>query len=283
MSDEAREAPANKPKAPSAYRQQQARRRFLRTAMLAGGVLGASLLGYVPVAGATRGRLRPPGALDEADFLSSCIKCGQCVQVCPVQAIKLGDLTEGFGVGVPYIDARHQACDFSCDAVQCILACPTGALTYKKPDFMAPRAGAPLAKRPVLKAKAQDAEPTLNLKERAGLARLARPEACLAGQGKGFKGLARGADFKGEMRYMTVDRWKPIPVRDHPYERDLCDLCVTECPIQDAIRLKPVAGGDGRKALPEVLEQCVGCGVCEMICPVESPCIVVDQHEVWKG
>jgi ferredoxin len=69
-------------------------------------------------------------------FLASCIKCGQCVQVCPVQAIKLADLVDGFGVGVPYIDAREQACDFSCDAVQCILACPTGALVYDKPEIL---------------------------------------------------------------------------------------------------------------------------------------------------
>ena len=84
--------------------------------------------------------MRPPGALEETDFLSSCIKCGQCVQVCPVQAIKLDDLDHGFGVGVPYIDSRSQACDFSCDAVQCILACPTGSLAYKKPDIHAGRA-----------------------------------------------------------------------------------------------------------------------------------------------
>ena len=43
------------------------------------------------------------------------------------------------------IDARTQACDFSCDAVQCILACPTGSLTYRKPPFLGVRDGAKLA------------------------------------------------------------------------------------------------------------------------------------------
>jgi len=258
------------------------RRKFLRSAVLLAGVLGTSLLGFVPVYRALVRRLRPPGALDEADFLASCIKCGQCVQVCPVTAIKLGDIHEGYGIGVPYIDARKQACDFSCDAAQCILACPTGALTYEKPDFFAVRKGAELERKPVLTAKANEPEPTLNLKERMGLARLTRPEACLAVQGRGFSGPARGPAFKGLMRYTSVDRWKPIPVRDHPYERELCDLCVTECPIADAITLEKFTDASGR-ARPVVLEQCVGCGVCEMICPVEPAAIEIEPRALWKA
>ncbi|THF67341.1 4Fe-4S dicluster domain-containing protein [Pseudothauera nasutitermitis] len=273
------------PKRPpvSLEKARKARRKFIRSAGLTAGVIGLSLLGYIPVLDARAPRLRPPGALDEADFLASCIKCGQCVQVCPVSAIRLGDLTDGFGIGVPYIDAREQACDFSCDAVQCILACPTGALTYTKPDFLPVRHGAALAQAPVLKAKAQDPEPTLNLKERFGLARLARPEACLAVQGRGFSGQARGPAFKGRMRYVEVDRWQPIALRDHPYERELCDLCVTECPIENAIAMESFTGADGvARFRPVVGEQCVGCGVCEMVCPAEPAAIVVDAQAVWK-
>ena len=194
----------------SIAKRQTGRRRVLRTILLTGGVLGAAMSGFLPIIYSQKKRLRPPGALDEKDFLGSCIKCGQCVQVCPVQAIKLADLIDGVGVGTPYIDPRNQACDFSCDAVQCILACPTGSLTYHKPDFLPVRAGAALATKPILLAKENDPEPTLNLHERIGVARLTRPEACLAIQGKGFKGQTRGADFKGRMRYMAVDRWKPV-------------------------------------------------------------------------
>ena len=96
----------------------QTRRKFLRTLVMGAGLLGTSLLGFIPVLGRWVQRLRPPGALQEKQFLAACIKCGQCVQVCPVEAIKLADLDEGFGVGVPYIDARAQACDFSCDGLQ---------------------------------------------------------------------------------------------------------------------------------------------------------------------
>ena len=277
-------APGGAKRSPAPVRKQANRRRFIRSAFLVGGVLGLAMLGYVPVASARKVRLRPPGALEESDFLSSCIKCGQCVQVCPVAAIKLDDLDAGFGLGVPYIDARRQACDFSCDAVQCILACPTGSLTYKKPATLPTRPGMPLARAPVLKAKEKDAEPTLNLRERIGLARLARPETCLAVQGKGFRGQARGADFTGRLRYSAIDRWRPIAVREHPYEREICDLCVSECPIKDAIRLQETTGPDGQKHYrPQVLEQCVGCGVCEMICPLETAAIVVDQRAAWSA
>lgn len=268
----------------SKERRQQARRRFLRSILLGGGVFGAALSGYLPLAYAQKKRLRPPGALDERDFLASCIKCGQCVQVCPVQAIKLADLVDGFGVGVPYIDAREQACDFSCDAVQCILACPTGALTYHKPAYLPPLPAMDLPAKPILLAKEHDPEPTLNLTERIGVARLTRPESCLAIQGKGFKGQARGPDFKGHMRYMSVDRWKPIHIADHPYDVELCDLCVQACPIKGAISIETVFAPDGsQRKSPVIHEACVGCGVCEMICPTEPASIEVVAGEGWRA
>jgi ferredoxin-type protein NapG len=277
-----RPPPASAP-AVSISKRQTNRRRVLRTILLTGGVLGAGLSGFLPLIYSQKKRLRPPGALDEKDFLASCIKCGQCVQVCPVSAIKLADLIDGVGVGTPYIDARAQACDFSCDAVQCVLACPTGSLTYHKPAFLPVRPGAALAAKPILIAKEKDAEPTLNLQERMGVARLTRPEACLAIQGKGFKGQTRGPGFKGTMRYMDVDRWKPIRIADHPYDVAECDLCVRECPIKGAISIETVFAPDGSKRKsPVVHEPCVGCGVCEMVCPVEPTAITVEAREVWK-
>jgi ferredoxin-type protein NapG len=237
-------------------RQQKERRSFLLSIAAGTGVVTLALAGYVPVIAAWVKRLRPPGALAEPEFLASCIKCGQCVQVCPVKAIKLGDASDGFGNGVPHIDARKQACDFSCDAVQCVLACPTGALTHK-----------------------------LDKKEqvRMGFARLARPDACLARQGKRFKGPARGAGFPGIHRYVEVDRWKPIRIADHPYDLELCDLCVRECPIKDAITLAPLSPDPtDKRRTPVVQKACVGCGMCEMICPAEPAAIVVDERLTWE-
>ncbi|MEZ5615281.1 MAG: 4Fe-4S binding protein [Rhodocyclaceae bacterium] len=276
--------PAGKAKPPlSRSRRQELRRKFLRTVLLTGGVLGAGLSGFLPMVYARRQRLRPPGALEEKDFLSSCIKCGQCVQVCPVEAIKLADLVDGFGVGVPYIEARDQACDFSCDAVQCILACPTGSLTYNKPAFLEVRPGARLAAKPILIAKENDPEPTLNLGERMGVARLTRPETCLAIKGQGINGPARGHTFRGKMRYVRIDRWKPVPIAGVRYDLEECDLCVRECPIRGAISIETVYTPDGNlRKSPVVHEPCVGCGVCEMICPTEPGSIEIVPREVWR-
>ncbi|TQF33567.1 4Fe-4S dicluster domain-containing protein [Bradyrhizobium sp. UNPA324] len=245
------EAAAPTPPGRSSPRVDEARRRLLRSAAVGGVVVCASLLALLDHRAVEAApRLRPPGALDEEDFLAACIKCGQCVQVCPVDAIRLSDLDRGIGNGVPYIAARAQACDFSCDATQCVLACPTGALSH------------------LIDAKEQS---------RMGVARLAAPDACLARKGEGFKGLARGEAFKGHLRYSDIDRWKPQPVASHPYDLGTCDLCARHCPIKDAIELVPVSSDpQDRRRTPMVKDACVGCGVCEMMCPAEPAAIRVD-------
>ncbi len=115
-----------------------------------------------------------------------------------------------------------------------------------------------------------------------GRAVLTRPDACLARHGKGFEGPARGADYKGLHRYVSVDRWNPILVADHPYDLDLCDLCVRECPIKDAIVMAPMSDDpNDKRRTPKVLEACTGCGMCEMICPVEEACIEIEPRKTW--
>ncbi len=229
------------------------RRRVLRSLLLGAGVVFASLLGFIPVLRAHKPRLRPPGAIAERDFLAACIKCGQCVQVCPVFAIELADIDEGHGIGVPYIDARAQACDFSCDAVQCVLACPTEALSHAI-------------------AKPEQTE--------MGYAKLVEPDICLARLGLGFKGIARETGFH---RYKDVDRWNPIPIAEYEYDLDLCDLCVRECPIENAISLEPMSDDpDDKRRTPVIHEPCVGCGMCEMICPTEPAAIVIEARATWE-
>ncbi len=51
------------------------------------------------------------------------------MQVCPYHSIKLADIAKGHGVGTPYIDANERGC-YACNAVPCVLACPSGALDH---------------------------------------------------------------------------------------------------------------------------------------------------------
>ncbi len=70
--------------------------------------------------------LRPPGSLDEDDFLSRCIRCGQCSEACPNNCIKFFDTENGLSsFGTPYITPREQACIL---CMKCGDACPTGAI-----------------------------------------------------------------------------------------------------------------------------------------------------------
>jgi MauM/NapG family ferredoxin protein len=70
--------------------------------------------------------LRPPGALPEQKFLDTCSRCGECVRICPAQAIKIDDAGK-HGGGVPYIDADVMSC-VVCEGLKCMSVCPTGAL-----------------------------------------------------------------------------------------------------------------------------------------------------------
>lgn len=68
--------------------------------------------------------LRPPGALPETDFLSTCSRCGKCAEACPAECIVLDPQT---GSGAPHILAERKPC-VMCDDRACMNVCPSGAL-----------------------------------------------------------------------------------------------------------------------------------------------------------
>lgn len=85
--------------------------------------------------------LPPPGALiDSNAFHAACIRCGQCVQACPYNTLKLATLTESAAVGVPYFVAREIPCEM-CEDIPCVKACPSGALDPAFNDIYKARMG----------------------------------------------------------------------------------------------------------------------------------------------
>ena len=120
------------------------RRRFLATAAHTAGGIGLLGLGLTAIArpgpAAAAIRLRPPGALAEADFLAACVRCGLCVQGCPYHTLSLaGGRREGV-VGTPAFTPRAVACEM-CETIPCVKACPTGALDPSLTDIAKARMG----------------------------------------------------------------------------------------------------------------------------------------------
>ncbi len=72
--------------------------------------------------------LRPPGALDEADFVGVCIRCGNCLRVCPADIVRPDQGKYGIaGLLTPTLDYQDDYCREDC--VLCTQVCPSGALT----------------------------------------------------------------------------------------------------------------------------------------------------------
>jgi len=76
--------------------------------------------------------LRPPGADQDQDFLAACIRCGQCVEACPTDVLKLAGPDAGLSAGTPYLIARETPCNLceGQDDLLCIAICPSEALHW---------------------------------------------------------------------------------------------------------------------------------------------------------
>jgi MauM/NapG family ferredoxin protein len=104
------------------------RRRLIETA-LAGAVLFPVMRSTIASGTSPQPRvIRPPGSITEGDFLRRCIKCGECMKVCPTNVIQPALLEAGFeGIWTPLLMNRIGYCEYNC--VLCSRVCPTGAIS----------------------------------------------------------------------------------------------------------------------------------------------------------
>ncbi len=96
-----------------------------------GGVILAALweVGGLSGAGRNPRLLRPPGSLDERRFLARCIRCGQCMRVCPANIIQPALLEAGVqGLWTPAVDYRLGASGCLMNCIACGQVCPTAAI-----------------------------------------------------------------------------------------------------------------------------------------------------------
>ncbi|MFQ5665964.1 MAG: 4Fe-4S dicluster domain-containing protein [Candidatus Binatia bacterium] len=71
------------------------------------------------------GIVRPPGALEEPDFLSYCLRCTRCADACEAQCIRLFGPDAGDLHATPYVMPADKGCTM---CLACGTACPTAAL-----------------------------------------------------------------------------------------------------------------------------------------------------------
>ena len=225
------------------------RREFIKYSTM--GILAVVAGGGVvfsPMVVKAENRLRPPGAVDEKDFLALCIKCGQCLQVCPYHSIELADATTGHGVGTPYIDANIRGC-YACEAVPCVLACPSGALDHA-------------------------CEKATDIK--MGIAVLSNPKTCLAvrrepipaGYDKKMK------EFLSNQTNVTEYEENVLKKLEN-FEGKACTLCADMCPMPNPLSAIEMISTSSGIVRPEIYDGCTGCGVCQEVCPTEEPSIII--------
>ena len=71
--------------------------------------------------------IRPPGSLEEKDFLERCVKCGECMRVCITNGLQPTLLEAGLeGIWTPMLVSRIGYCEYRCTL--CGQVCPTGAI-----------------------------------------------------------------------------------------------------------------------------------------------------------
>ncbi len=103
------------------------RRHFLKALGGIGVMLGlGGLAEWVPGAKARAQLVRPPGGQDESHFVSLCLKCNRCEEVCPTNVVGLADVRDGaIASRTPKLRFEVGYCTF---CMKCIDVCPTNAL-----------------------------------------------------------------------------------------------------------------------------------------------------------
>jgi MauM/NapG family ferredoxin protein len=174
--------------------------------------------------------LRPPGAVAEDEFLSRCIRCGECMKVCIGQALHPA-LFEAGAVGLwsPLLVPRIGYCEYNCTL--CGQVCPTGAI------------------RPLAVAEKRKIVIGIAVFDKDRCLPFARGEECLVCEEHcptGDKAIV--FDEKEVLVNSEI-----VQVKMPRIVRNLCigcGICETRCPVDGASAIRVLNEDESRRTLP---------------------------------
>jgi ferredoxin-type protein NapF len=160
--------------------------------------------------------IRPPGALPEEPFVTACVRCGECMKICPTNALQPA-LGEGGlqALGTPIVVPRIGPCAQACNL--CGQVCPTRAIepfTIEEKDHL--YLGTAMVDRSLCIAWAADKQC------------LICDEAC---------------SYRAISQKTTEGVGRPV-IDEHVCVG--CGLCERACPIQPQAAIHVYASGDKR-------------------------------------
>ena len=253
------------------------RRAFLGAAAT-GAILGPAMLLDQRTRGKeeTAPQLRPPGALrPDAEFLSACVRCGECIRVCPTNALQPSGIENGIaGLWTPTFVYNIGACDFQC-AARVREGDPSGAAPVRS---LGPYRGGPVNLCAMVCPTEAIARLTHDekVKWKIGTAEFdknrclpwARSEECLTCEEQcplPEKAISHATADVPNREWLKLSqparhRYEELEARQGRLTRDEREELAALPP-----KMRPLA-------LPFTLrDRCIGCGTCENVCPVDGP------------
>jgi len=108
------------------------------------------------------------------------------------------------------------------------------------------------------------------------MAVLEHPERCLAMSNislpNGYSNKIH--NFTDDVNNVTQMELEIVEKMDE-YKGKQCTLCTDMCPIQNPLSSIAMIDDIGGGKKPEIYDGCIGCGVCQEVCPTSIPSIVV--------
>jgi ferredoxin-type protein NapG len=270
----------------SRSRRQELRRKFLRTVLLTGGVLGAGLSGFLPLVYARKPAPAPARRAGREGFPRL------LHQVRPVRAGLPGggDQAGRPGRRLRRRRALHRRAGaglrFS-PATRCSASWPArparSPTTSRLSSMAAPRRAARRQADPARQGEGSRADAQPDRAHGRGAPDAARS---LPGdQGQGLQGpgarrtpsAARCATCAGRPLEADAHR-RPCPTTS----RSATCACASARSRAPSPSRRCTRRTARKRKSPVVHEPCVGCGVCEMICPTEPGSIEIVPREVWR-